>query len=210
MRIVDEGRLSDLAGYIKEYQRKEGRSPSFRQICRAQGFNSLCTAQRYVKILTDRGIIELSSNGNIELPLNLRPEKTIIAPLVGTVACGKPTLAVEDIEESFALPTNIFGGGETFLLKAKGKSMIEAGIEPGDLLVVKKGADYADGDMVIAMVNEEATAKRIYIEKNRVILHPENKKMDDIVIDDVKSLQVLGRVVNVIKEVHRFQTKTEV
>ena len=210
MRVVDEGRLSDLAGYIKEYQRKEGRSPSFRQICRAQGFNSLCTAQRYVKILTDRGIIELSSNGNIELPLNLRPEKTIIAPLVGTVACGKPTLAVEDIEESFALPTNIFGGGETFLLKAKGKSMIDAGIEPGDLLVVKKGADYADGDMVIAMVNEEATAKRIYIEKNRVILHPENKKMDDIVIDDVKSLQVLGRVVNVIKEVHRFQTKTEV
>ena len=98
MRIVDEGRLSDLAGYIKEYQRKEGRSPSFRQICKAQGFNSLCTAQRYVKILTDRGIIELSSNGNIELPLNLRPEKTIIAPLVGTVACGKPTLAVEDIE----------------------------------------------------------------------------------------------------------------
>ena len=88
--------------------------------------------------------------------------------------------------------------------------MIEAGIEPGDLLVVKKGADYADGDMVIAMVNEEATAKRIYIEKNRVILHPENKKMDDIVVDDVKSLQVLGRVVNVIKEVHRFQTKTEV
>lgn len=203
MRVVDESKLTDLASYIKDYQMKEGRSPSFRQICRAKGFNSLATAQRYVKVLTDRGIIEQTSTGSIELPGNLRTDKTIIAPLVGTVACGKPTLAIEDIEELFSLPTNIFGSGETFLLKAKGFSMIDAGINPGDLLVVKKDTDVKNGDMVIALVGEEATAKRIYFRRNRVILHPENKEMDDIVFDDISSVKILGRVVNVIKEITR-------
>lgn len=203
MRIVDESKVNELAEYIKDFQKKEGRSPSFRQICKAKGFNSLSTAQRYVKILTDRGIIRQTSTGSIGLPMNLSASKTIIAPLVGEVACGKPTLAIEDIEESFSLPTNIFGSGETFLLKAKGFSMIDAGINPGDLLVVKKDTDVKNGDMVIALVGEEATAKRIYFRRNRVILHPENKEMDDIVVDDISSVKILGRVVNVIKEITR-------
>lgn len=193
-----------MLDYIRNYQKENGRSPSFRKIMHDLNLASLSLVHRYVNRLEKEGLIEKTSVGGVAIPLTLMLKDTVInAPLVGQVACGSPTLAIENIEDNVALPTSIFGGGETYLLRAKGKSMIDAGIESGDLLVVKSDADYQNGDMVIALIGDEATAKRIYFENGKVILHPENKTMQDIVVDDISQLQIRGRVVNIIKDVAR-------
>ena len=204
MKVFDEDLMQRVLDYVGKFQKDNGRSPSYRQIMHDLHISTLAKVQRYVKTLTDRGLIQKEEIGTIQIPTNLRKSKTILAPLVGQVACGTPILANESIEDNISLPTNIFGDGETYLLTAKGDSMIDAGIESGDLLVVKKDVDFQNGDMVIALIGDEATAKRIYVEDNKVILHPENKSMSDIIID-INDLQVRGRVVNIIKNVTRFK-----
>lgn len=204
MNTYNESIKNRILEYIKKYQEDNGQSPSFRKIKNDLDLASLSMVHRYVLLLENEGLIEKTSVGGVAIPLALMMKDTIInAPLVGQVACGSPSLALEEVEEMIPLPTSVFGGGETYLLRAKGRSMIEAGIEPGDLLVVKKDADFLNGDMVIALIGDEATAKRIYFENGKVILHPENKTMKDIVVDDIKELQIRGRVVNIIKDVAR-------
>ena len=208
MKNYDEKQVDRIREFVSEFQRKEGKSPSLRAIMHGAKLNSLGQVSRGLKILENRGELKMDKvKGVIEVPHNLKTGKTIIAPIVGSVACGKPKLAVEEIEKSVALPTSLFGGGETFMLVADGLSMIEEGIMPGDLLVVKKNADFENGDLVIALVDDSATAKRFYKEGNKVILHPANKEMKDIIVEDLSELKILGRVVNVIKEVSRFQSK---
>ena len=204
MNTYNESIKNRMLEYIKKYQEENGRSPSFRKIMNDMNLVSLSMVHRYVNLLEKEGLIEKTNVGGVAIPLALMMKDTFInAPLVGQVACGSPTLALEEVEETIPLPTTIFGGGDTYLLRAKGKSMIEAGIEPGDLLVVKKDADFQNGDMVIALIGDEATAKRIYFENGKVILHPENKTMKDIVVDDISELMIRGRVVNIIKDVAR-------
>lgn len=122
--------------------------------------------------------------------------ETVTVPLIGQIACGEPCLEVENIEESFSLPCSIFGNGEMYMLRAFGSSMIDAGIEKGDLLVIKRQEEASDGDIVVALVNGENTLKRFYREKGRVRLHPENKTMKDIV---VKSCEIQGVLISCIK-----------
>lgn len=207
MKVYDEQLMQRILEYVGAYQREHGRSPSYRNILHTLHVSTLAKVQRYVKVLTDRGLIQKDEIGTIQIPTNLQKSKTILAPIVGQVACGTPILANENIEDNVALPTSIFGDGETYILKAKGNSMIDAGIEPGDLLVVKKDTDFTNGDMVIALIGNEATAKRIYVEDNKVILHPENKRMKDIIVDDINELQIRGRVVNIIKDVVRCKRR---
>lgn len=109
MKVIDENKVSHVLDFIKTFQVREGRSPSYRQIAHAARFPSLATAQKYVKILQTRGLIERNDLGRIVTPTRLETGNTIVAPLVGQVACGKPILAEENIEGTFALPTQIFG-----------------------------------------------------------------------------------------------------
>jgi repressor LexA len=106
--------------------------------------------------------------------------------IVGSVPCGSPQYEEENIEEYISLPTAIFGKGDFFILRASGNSMIEAGIDDGDLVVVKKQLYADDGDIVVALVDNQNTLKRFYRDNDnrKVILHPENKRMKDIVVDD--------------------------
>ena len=106
--------------------------------------------------------------------------------IVGSVPCGSPQYEEENIEEYISLPTAIFGKGDFFILRASGNSMIEAGIDDGDLVVVKKQIYADDGDIVVALVDNQNTLKRFYRDNDnrKVILHPENKWMKDIVVDD--------------------------
>lgn len=107
----------------------------------------------------------------------------MIAPLVGDIACGEPNTGIENIEESYMLPKSLFGGGELFMLRAYGDSMIDIGIEKGDLLVLRKQNYAEDGDIIAALVDGNATLKRLYHKNGRIVLHPENKLMKDIVVD---------------------------
>ena len=127
--------------------------------------------------------------------------RMIRAAVLGNIACGLPNVAEENIEEYVSLPESLFGRGEFYILRARGESMIEAGIEDGDLVVIRKQSDANDGDIIVALVEEEATLKRLYRdeENGRIILHPENKDMSDIVVDNCI---IQGIAVKVIKDLN--------
>ena len=196
MRVLSEETKNAIAEYNIEYQKRHGISPSFRNIMHALNLNSLATVQRYVKQLEAEGLIERTNIGNIAPLPKLWGGETVTVPLIGQIACGGPCLEVENIEESFSLPCSIFGNSEMFMLRASGESMIDAGINPGDLLVIRRQEEANDGDIVVALVNGENTLKRIYKGNGEVRLHAENKTMKDIV---VKSCEIQGVLVSCIK-----------
>lgn len=195
---VQEKVLNEMVEFIDKYQHEYGKSPSYRVIMKAMKFNGLATVFRYVAKLEAQGRISKNHLGGIEIPQSLNPSKTIIAPLVGSVACGIPILATENIEGTYSLPADLFGTGPTFLLQAKGESMLNAGIHDKDILVVRKCACADDGEIVVALIEDEATVKRLYRRNNKIILHPENEKFKDIVVDNV---EILGKV---ISSIHQF------
>ena len=196
MRTLNPNTLERVENYITEYQKKNGKSPSYRQIMHGVGMSSLNLVQRYVLALEREGRIERTRIGNISVPPKLKPSGMAIAPIVGTIACGQPVDAMENIEESVALPRTIFGAGNLFLLHAKGDSMVEADIHNGDLVVIRQQNTAENGEIVVAMINGETTLKRFYKKNGKIILHPENKTMDDII---VKNCEIQGVLVSCIK-----------
>ena len=196
MRPLDQNTLSKVESFSNEYQKINGLSPSFRQIMHEVRLGSVATARRYVLALESEGRIQRTNLGNIETPIKLKKGGTTMALLVGDIACGDPTESEENIEENIELPNAIFGGGDLFLLHAKGDSMIGAGIEKGDLLVIRKQNSANDGEIVVALTEGRNTLKRIFHRQGKIILHPENPSLQDIV---VKSCEVQGVLVSCIK-----------
>ena len=196
MRTLNQEMLDKVEKYIVDYQKEKGLSPSYRQIMKETGMTTLSSVFRYVNVLENMGRITRTNHGNIETPPNLKYSGTIMIPLVGSVACGAPNIGVEHIEETFAFPTSLFGGGEMFMLRTYGDSMIDIGIRKDDLIVVRKQNYAEDGDIVVALVDGETTLKRFYRKGNRIILHPENKTMKDIITDNC---EVQGILVSCIK-----------
>lgn len=177
--------------YIKEYQMGNGKSPSYRNIMHSMGMSSLNLVQRYVLALEREGKIQRTQLGNIELPSQLDKGETTIAPLVGSIACGDPNYEVEYIEDSFELPRSLFGNGKLILLHASGTSMIDIGIDDGDLIVVRQQDHAEDGEIIVALTNNCNTLKRLYHKNGKIVLHPENKEMKDIIVDNCKIQGVL-------------------
>lgn len=196
MRTLNKSTLSKIESYIQEYQKENGLSPSYRNIMREVKMSSLSLVQRYVIELEKTGRIKRTNLGNIAVPTRLRTGETTSAPLVGKIACGEPSFAMENIVGSFSLPRDIFGSGDLFLLKAFGDSMIEVGIDEGDLLVLRKQNYADDGDIIVALIGEETTLKRFYRKGKKIVLHPENKDLKDIVVDEC---QIQGVLVSCIK-----------
>ena len=161
MRILDKATLQRVEEYNLEYQREHGVSPNFRQIMRDLNLGSLATVQRYVIALENEGKIKRTQFGKIASFQQLKQSGVTLTPLVGEIACGQPSYAVEEIEESFALPKAIFGNGKLFMLRAFGNSMIEAGINKGDLLVLRQQNCAEDGEIVVALIDGNATLKRL-------------------------------------------------
>lgn len=197
MRILNDDILEKVAQYNIDYQKEHGRSPSYREILHALNLGSLATVQRYVRALVKADRIEVTDAGNISPLPQLMGGESKVVPLIGEIACGEPLFAVENIEESYTLPKSLFGDGELFMLTAKGNSMIDAGISKGDLLVIRRQTAADDGDIVVALIDNDATLKRIYHKDGKIILHPENKQMKDIVLD---KCNVQGVLVGCIKK----------
>lgn len=196
MRTLNENTLQRMEEYITEWQRKKGVSPSYRRIMHALGMSSLNLVQRYVLALENQGRIRRTRLGSIALPKRLDAGKNKITPLVGDIACGQPSFAEENIEASYALPEAIFGKGELFMLHTHGDSMIDAGIREGDLIVVRKQNTADDGQIVVALMDGEATLKRLFHRDGKIVLHPENKAMKDIVVENC---EIQGVLVSCIK-----------
>lgn len=173
-----------ILNYIEEYISFNYASPSVREIasyCKCAPSN----IQRYIDRLTLEGKISRLGTRKFETKLNASPMVNI--PLVGTIACGAPIYASENIESYVPLPQSIIGIGEFFALNAKGDSMKDAGINDGDIVIVRIQNYAYDGQIVVALIDDEATLKRYYYDRRRkcIKLHPENKAYDDIHLDDV-------------------------
>ncbi|MBO5110400.1 MAG: repressor LexA [Clostridia bacterium] len=198
MRTLNQERLTSIEQYIMEYQKENGQSPSYRQIMNAMNMSSLNLVQRYVKALENEGRISRTKLGNIDVLPQLKPGGSTMAYLVGDIACGSPTEAIENIEECYALPKALFGDGELFILRTYGDSMIDVGIKENDFIVVRQQNTANDGDIVAALVNGESTLKRIYHKGSKIVLHPENKTMKDIVVN-AEDCIIQGVLVSCIK-----------
>jgi repressor LexA len=196
-------RQQEIFDFIKRYQERYGYPPTVRDIGKAVGLASSSTVHQHLANLERLGLlrrdpskpraIELLDRAVGEVRRFVRPERL---PLLGTVAAGQPVLAEENIEEYVAVPAAAGGDDGAFVLRVRGESMKDAGIIEGDLVVVRSQDDAANGDIVVALVGEDATVKRYFRESDHVRLQPENADMEPIRSRDVR---ILGRVVGVMR-----------
>lgn len=203
--MVDEltPKQAAILSVIKKSIRQKGYPPSVREIGQAVGLSSSSTVHGYLKKLEDKGYLrrDATKPRAIEVLDSLDGEKVefVNVPILGRVAAGIPLLAVENREDIFPLPAHFTGSGEFFMLTVRGDSMVDAGILTGDMVVVRRQNDASNGDIVVALLEEEATVKRFFKESGRVRLQPENSLMEPIYTTD---LQVLGKVVGLVRKIH--------
>ncbi len=199
MRSKSPELMERIRRFAEKFYIDEGRSPSTSDIANGVGI-ARGTAYKYLVAMNEKGII--SYNGrDIRTRLTEKVESTHSkAPICGSIPCGSPAEEIEHIETIVLLPTAIFGKGELYILVASGDSMIGAGIEDGDLVVINRQAVANEGDIVVALIDNESTLKRFYKdEDNRfVILRAENKKYKDII---KPSCTIQGVAQHIIKRV---------
>lgn len=196
MRSKDKTLMAAIEKFVSDYTDSNGISPTMQEVADGVG-SSKATVQRYIAQLCEDGILDYS--GYRTMTSTKTKAAAIRVPVLGTIACGIPKFAEENIEEYVRLPIALFGKGNFFILRAYGDSMIEAGIDNGDLVLIRQ-QNYADeGQIVVALMEDEATLKRFYPEpkKHRIRLHPENSRMDDIYVDNC---EIQGVAVKVLKD----------
>ena len=196
MRSKDKTLMAAIEKFVSDYTDSNGISPTMQEVADGVG-SSKATVQRYIAQLCEDGILDYS--GYRTMTSTKTKAAAIRVPVLGTIACGIPKFAEENIEEYVRLPVALFGKGNFFILRAYGDSMIEAGIDNGDLVLIRQ-QNYADeGQIVVALMEDEATLKRFYPEprKHRIRLHPENSRMDDIYVDNC---EIQGVAVKVLKD----------
>ena len=186
--------------YILECS-ENGRIPSVRELCDATGFKSTSTVAYHLKALEEKGLIEREEGLNRCIRLK-NEQPTSKVPLMGRVTAGQPILAVQDIEAYIPVPKDVSKGRELFALRVVGESMINAGIFDGDIIVIHRTPSAENGEIVVAMVEDEisgessATVKRFYKEKGHYRLQPENDAYEPIIVNEVV---LLGKVVTLIR-----------
>jgi repressor LexA len=196
-------RQKEIFEFIRRYAGRYGYPPTVREIGKAVGLHSSSTVHAHLANLEKLGLLrrDPSKPRAVELLVD-RARKVIRGgpglPLVGNVAAGEPILAEENIEEYLEVPSVIGGEDGDYILRIRGESMKDAGIVDGDFVVVRPGQTASDGDIVVALLGEEATCKRFFREKDHIRLQPENKSMKPIKSPDV---ELLGKVVGVFRSV---------
>ena len=192
---------SEILEYIKEQSLEKGYPPAVREICEAVHLKSTSSVHAHLETLEKNGYIRRDPTKPRAIEICddsfqlVRNEMTSI-PIIGTVAAGQPILAAENIEGYFPVPVDMVPNAETFILKVKGDSMINAGIFSGDQIFVERTNVARNGDMVVALVDDSATVKTFYKEQGHVRLQPENDTMDPIIVDDC---DILGKVFGVFR-----------
>ena len=191
----------EILDYIKETILNKGYPPAVREICEAVHLSSTSSVHSHLETLEKNGYIrrDPTKPRTIEICDDsfqmMRREMTSI-PMIGRVAAGQPILATENIEGYFPLPVEYVPNTETFILKVKGESMINAGIFDGDQLFVEKCNTARNGDTVVALIDDSATVKTFYKEDGHIRLQPENDTMDPIIVDNC---EIIGKVFGVFR-----------
>ena len=200
-----QGKISkkqlEILEYIKSQILERGFPPAVREICEAVNLKSTSSVHSHLETLEKNGYIrrDPTKPRAIEIlddSFNLTRREMVNVPIVGQVAAGEPILAQENIENYFPIPTEFMPNSQTFLLKVKGESMINAGILDGDMVLVEQTSTASNGDMVVALIDYGATVKTFYKEEGIFRLQPENDSMDPII---VKEVSILGKVIGVFR-----------
>ena len=203
---MPNGKISEkqeeILSFIKQEILSRGFPPAVREICDAVGLRSTSSVHAHLEKLEKCGYIrrDPTKPRAIEVlddEFNLTRAEVVNVPMVGTVAAGAPILAQEHIDGYFPIPVSFMPNEQSFMLKVKGESMINAGILDGDQVLVRETREASNGDIVVALLGEEATVKTFYKEKGQVRLQPENDTMDPIIVED--NLMILGKVFGVIR-----------
>ena len=198
--------------YIEKQINANGYPPSVREIGKAVGLSSTATVHGYLSKLEDKGYIKKESQKGRTLRLlkgsgkdekqeeikNLYSGKEMVeVPVIGKITAGEPILAVENVMDTFPIPIDFVGNSESFMLTVRGESMIEAGILDGDYILVKQQNTAENGEIVVALIGEEATVKTFYKEQGHIRLQPQNSTMDPII---VPNCEILGKVAGVFRK----------
>ena len=197
-----EGRdkQSQIYEFLKNYTENKGYPPSVREICEAVSLKSTSTVHGHLKRLEKKGLIKRDPTKPraLEIVEFSQPKREMInIPIVGNITAGTPILATENIEDTFTIPIDfIKHNNELFMLKVNGNSMINAGINNNDLAIIEKTQSAINGDIVVALIGDNATIKRFFKEKDHIRLQPENTSMDPIIVDDCK---ILGKLVGIFR-----------
>ena len=200
-----QGKISkkqlEILEYIKSQILERGFPPAVREICEAVNLKSTSSVHSHLETLQKNGYIRRDPTKPRAIEIlddnfNLTRREMVNVPIVGQVAAGEPILAQQNIENYFPIPVEFMPNRQTFLLKVKGESMINAGILDGDMVLVEETPAASNGDMVVAMVDDGATVKTFYKEEGIFRLQPENDFMDPII---VKEVTILGKVIGVFR-----------
>ena len=192
----------EILEYIKNEILNRGYPPAVREICEAVNLKSTSSVHSHLETLEKNGFIRRDPTKPRAIEIcddNFQAVRTETAslPVIGTVAAGTPILAEENIDSYFPVPADIIPNGEpSFVLKVKGDSMINVGIFNGDQIFVQQCSTARNGDLIVALVDDSATVKTFYKEKDHIRLQPENDDMDPIIVDDC---QILGKVFGVFR-----------
>lgn len=192
----------EILDYIKACILKKGYPPAVREICEAVHLKSTSSVHSHLETLERNGYIRRDPTKPraievLDNQFSTQRREAVQVPIIGTVAAGQPILAEQNIEEYFPIPSEYLpAGGEVFILRVKGESMINAGIFNGDQVIVQQMNTAENGDIVVALLDDSATVKRFYRENGHYRLQPENDAMEPIIVSDV---QILGKVVGLFR-----------
>ncbi len=201
MALTLTPRQKEIADFIRRYRSKNGVSPTQREICEEFGYSSFGTLQKHIRLLLDKGVLVRDWNKRRSLALaeEDRPAGAVEIPLAGRIAAGQP-IEVEPEGESVAVPEALTRKGQNYVLRVNGHSMVDDGIHDGDYVVVNRREKAANGEMVAALVNGEATLKRFYNEGDgRIRLQPANDRMAPIYAPE-GDVKVQGVVVGLMRK----------
>ena len=196
--MVHEEKLIKVMDYIRKFSEEYGYTPSVREIGKECGIKSTATVHSYIEKLQDRGY--LNKTDNKKRAVTIGKSTGVSIPLLGTVTAGQPIFAYENYEDYYTFPMGEFRGDDLFMLTVSGTSMIDAGILDGDKIVIRRQQTANNGDIVVAMVNDEesATVKRFFARDGRIILHPENELLADMIYEP-QQISILGKVIGLVR-----------
>ena len=194
------GRQREVLEIVTGFIGRHGYPPSLRQIAAELGVNGTLGVMKHLEILERKGFLSRKGGSSRGIVLAGRPPDAVSLPVVGVVRAGAPQPAIEEIEEYFAIDRSRTSSGGTFFLRVKGDSMINAAIKEGDLALVRPQQNAENRDIVVAMVNGEATLKRFDRGPDHVRLQPENPNLDPIIVREGEELAIVGKVVGIYRQ----------
>lgn len=212
MRPKNDERKMEVYRFVNDFMQERGVCPTTQEIGDKLGM-AKSTVSKYMNRLMDDGLIEKYGRyQTVIAESSILPSNYTMMPVVGSISCGQPILAIEEVEEYIPIDVSMLGFGEYFGLIARGDSMIDAGIYDGDTVYIRKQNSAMDGEIVVAMVEDDysdgwnATLKRFYrdLKNNRYILHPENPRLEDIIVDQVHVVGVAVRVLKNLETKRRY------